>query len=200
MPLLFLSGCSWIGKDQPAENTWNLQRISELEQQLSGLIAQFSGLQQENELLRTWGIQSQNNAPAGDIVPDTISTTKEIWLIKQVYTDQYWNKKLEIDYIQLWWQDECNWWVTCIINQNPKLRTFTIANDAEIIMQTLTHTSDGNYNNNQSISFDYFKQKFNDTTSYGEYPNNYSQYLKAIPYRITISNNIITKIEEQYMS
>jgi hypothetical protein len=67
-------------------------------------------------------------------------------------------------------------------------------------MQTLSHTSDGGFNNNQSISFDYFKQKFNDTTQYNNYPHNYSNHMKAIPYRITIENNIITKIEEQYMS
>jgi hypothetical protein len=67
-------------------------------------------------------------------------------------------------------------------------------------MQTLSHTPDGNFSGNQSISFDDFKEKFNDTTTYTEYPNNYSQYLKAIPYWITIVNNVVTKIEEQYMS
>jgi hypothetical protein len=67
-------------------------------------------------------------------------------------------------------------------------------------MQTLSHTPDGNFKNNQIISFDYFRQKFNDNTQYSQYPHNYSNYLKVIPFRVTIENNIITKIEEQYIS
>lgn len=67
-------------------------------------------------------------------------------------------------------------------------------------MQTLSHTNDGGFNWNQKISFEEFKQKFNDSAQYNDYPHNYSNYMKAIPYRITIENNIITKIEEQYIS
>jgi len=125
--------------------------------------------------------------------------TKEMGLITNVYIDKNWNKKLDIDYIKIWWSNECHWGVTCIINQDPQLRTFTISNNVEIIMQTLSHITGGNFNNDQSISFDYFIQKFNDTNSYDEYPHNY-MYLKTIPYRITINKNIIIKIEEQYLS
>lgn len=238
LSVLFLWGCSFINNNDNWTNTWDLEKISQLEQQLSGLLEQFSWLQAENENLKetlSWSLvsiqtlQEENEALQADvdkykklIVEDKLSskntttiqdntitsnnttttntTSKEIWLIKQVYIDQIWNRKLEIDYIQLWWPNECNWWVTCIINQNPQLRTFTISNNVEIIMQTLSHTPDGYFNNNQNISFDYFKQKFNDTTQYNDYPHNFSNYMKAIPYRITIENNIITKIEEQYMS
>jgi len=244
LPVLFLWGCSLINNNDSWINTWDLEKISQLEQQLSWLLEQFSWLQAENESLKetlSWSLvsiqtlQSENETLQADvhkykkmIVEDKLSdknttttiqnnttvdnniasnnttttntTSKEIWLMKQIYIDQNWNRKLEIDYIQLWWSDECGWGVSCIINQNPQLRTFTISNNVEIIMQTLSHTSDGGFNNNQSISFDYFKQKFNDTTQYNNYPHNYSNYMKAIPYRITIENNIITKIEEQYMS
>jgi outer membrane lipoprotein-sorting protein len=37
LPLLFLSGCSWIGNNQA-----DVEKISQLEQQLSGLMAQVS--------------------------------------------------------------------------------------------------------------------------------------------------------------
>jgi len=150
------------------------------------------------ERLKNKSINENENNQNNTIVDNT-KTSKEIGLIKQIYVDQNGNKKLEIDYIQLGGQDECGGGVTCIINENPQLRTFIITNNVEIIMQTLSHTSNGNFENNQSISFDYFKQKFNDTTSYNDYPYNYSNYLKAIPYWITIENNTITKIEEQYM-
>jgi len=244
LPLLFLWGCSLISNNDSWINNWELEKISELTQQLSWLIEQISWLQTENESLKEtlfWSLisiqtlQSENETLQDDIdrykkpiVEDklnnqnTTTTTqnnttvannvssnnanasntnsKEIWLIKQVYIDQSWIRKMEIDYAQLGWSDQCNWWVICVINQNPQLRTFTISNNVEIIMQTLSHTSDGSFNNNQNISFDYFRQKFNDTTQYNYSPHNYSNYMKAIPYRITIENNTITKIEEQYMS
>lgn len=133
--------------------------------------------------------------------PDISPLTKtEVGLIKQVYIDPNWNKKLEIDYIQFWWQSNCGWWVTCIINQNSKLRTFLISENTEVYFQTLSHTSNWNFNGNQKVSLTYFIEKFNDTSQYDEYPYNYSSYLKAIPYQITIENNIIVKIEEIYMS
>jgi len=194
LPVLFLWGCSLINNNDSWINTWDVEKISQLEQQLSWLLEQFSWLQAENDNLTVDNNIASNNTTT------TNTTSKEIWLMKQIYIDQNWNRKLEIDYIQLWWSDECGWGVSCIINQNPQLRTFTISNNVEIIMQTLSHTSDGSFNNNQSISFNYFKQKFNDTTQYNNYPHNYSNYMKAIPYQITIENNIITKIEEQYMS
>lgn len=125
---------------------------------------------------------------------------KESWLIKQVYIDPSWNRKLEIDYIQFWLMDEDNFWVPYIINENPKLRTFVVSDNVEIFMQTLTHTPDWSFSWNDEVSFDEFKQKFNDTNQFDEYPQNYNEHLKSVPYEITIKDNVITKIQEVYMS
>ncbi|MBO4516422.1 hypothetical protein J5751_03165 [bacterium] len=71
-----------------------------------------------------------------------------------------------------------------------------VSNNVQVIMQTFSHNPEGYYNSDQVISFDVLKQIFNDTNnSYKE-----QQYLKDIPFRITIENDIIVKIEEQYVS
>jgi len=142
---------------------------------------------------------------------NTTQTTKEIWYIKKIYTDSNWNRKLEIDYVQKLAGKECDKfkpelkpvdipWIFCLVNENSKLRTFTVSKNIEIVMQTLSHDIDWSFKMWEKISFDFFKQKFNDTKQYEEHPYNYSNYLKAIPYWVVIENNIITKIEEQYIS
>lgn len=120
----------------------------------------------------------------------TTTNSKEVWIIKQIYNDSNWNRKLEIDYVQLRWYGEngCEY-PLCIVNENPKLRTFTVSNNVQIVTKTLSYEG-------QIISFDFLKGIFNDTNnSYNEY-----QYLKDIPFRITIENDVIVKIEEQYVS
>ena len=156
-------------------------------------------LQAELEKYKTALIQEKlkNSSSSSESVQTATgsTTTKEIWLIKQIYLDANWNRKLEIDYVQVGWEKECNWWVFCIINENPKLRTFTISKNVEIVMQTFSHDADWSFKMWEKISFDIFKQKFNDTKQYDFYPHNYSNHLKAIPFWITIENNVITKIE-----
>lgn len=49
--LFFLSWCSSI-VSTPVQNTWDIEKVSQLEQQLSGLFKQFSWLQQENVALK----------------------------------------------------------------------------------------------------------------------------------------------------
>jgi len=61
LPLLFLWGCSLINNNDSWINTWDIEKISELEQQLSWLLEQFSWLQAENESLKetlSWSLAS----------------------------------------------------------------------------------------------------------------------------------------------
>lgn len=61
LPLFFLWGCSLINNNDSWVNTWDIERISQLEQQLSWLIDQFSWLQTENESLKetlSWALNS----------------------------------------------------------------------------------------------------------------------------------------------
>ena len=209
--------------------------ISQLENELSLRAEELSGLQSENQLLKTtlswtmellnslqvekswvekdlswceirlekyieyieklveeknsnvWNSTTTNNISSNSNAVTTSS--KEVWIIKQIYNDANWNRKLEIDYVQLRWYGEngCNS-PLCIVNENPKLRTFTVSNNVQIITKTLDY-------DNQTISYDYLYQIFNDTNNFSE-----QKYLKDIPFRITIENDIIVKIEEQYVS
>jgi hypothetical protein len=133
-----------------------------------------------------------------------VNTTqeKETWYIKQVYTDQLGNYKLEIDYIQRLSQNDCKAWgyaeydpavPFCIINQNPKLRTFTISPEATIKMQTYSHLPDGDFNMWQHISYLSFSNLFGTKV-----PQNQSHF-KNLLYHVTITNWIIDDIEEQYL-
>ena len=201
--------------------TWDRETVSQLENELSIKAEEISNLQSEIQQLKdtlSWAMESLNslqaekselenssswngnnsnlwdNTSTSDNSSATSNTTainwKEVWIIKQIYNDSNWNRKLEIDYVQLRWYGEngCEY-PLCIVNENSKLRTFTVSNNVQIITKTLSYEG-------QIISFDFLKGIFNDTNnSYNEY-----QYLKDIPFRITIENDVIVKIEEQYVS
>ncbi len=61
LPVLFLWGCSLINNNDNQINTWYIEKISQLEEQLSGLLEQFSWLQAENESLKetlSWAVSN----------------------------------------------------------------------------------------------------------------------------------------------
>lgn len=187
-----------------ANETWDYESvISQLENELSIKSEELTALQAENQQLKTelsWAIESNDslsddtantsdNSLSNTNITTTTTNSKEVWIIKQIYNDANWNRKLEIDYVQLRWYGEngCEY-PLCIVNENSKLRTFTISDNVEIIMKTLDYTKP------TTISYDYLYQIFN-TDNYSEY-----KYLKDTPFRITIENNVVTKIEEQFLS
>lgn len=100
---------------------------------------------------------------------------------------------LTIDYIQ---------WIECqtnvqtgecmngfkIVNQNPQLRTFTIAANAPIAMQTYSQDTDGNNIYNQPITLQQLDSAVTANST-----------LAMVPYWITIENGIVTSITEQYV-
>lgn len=195
--------------------SWTIESLNSLQLEKSGLEESLSWC--ENKLNKYFEyikkIIQENNSNVWDDTTNISNNSssngtttpinwKEIWKIKQVYTDGNWNKKIEIDY-----GGQLTDWATCgvpespicLVNENPKSGTFTVSNNAKIIMQTLSHTSEGYFNNGQVITFDYFKQKFNDTNNYEEYPHNYSNHFKQLLFWITIENGIVTEIEEQYI-
>jgi len=190
-----------------ASETWDYETIiSQLENELSAKTEELSALKTENQELKDtlwWNDESAN--PLWDDATDTFNddwsntnttatNSKEVWIIKQIYNDANWTKKLEIDYVQLRWYGEngCDA-PLCIVNENSKLRTFTVSDNVQIITKTLSHDNNG-YNVDKTISFDYLYQIFN-TNNYSEY-----EYLKDTPFQITIENDVIVKIEEQYVS
>ena len=196
--------------------TWDSETISQLETKISELQSEIQLLKEalpwdsEVEQSLSWNENNSNlwdnttNTSNNNSSTSNTTTTnwKEVWRIQQVYTDKNWIKKIEIVYggSMVGW-DECGdpAAAVCFKADNPKVGTFTVSDNVQIIMQTLSHTKDGYFNNDQVITFDYFEQKFNDTNNYDEYPHNYSNHFKLQVYRITIENDIVVKIEEQYM-
>ena len=163
-----------------ASDTWDYGTIiSQLENELSIKSEEISALQSENQQLKD--SLSSTDESLNSLWDDTTNTTndewsdsnttttttandwKEVWIIKQLYSDANWNRKLEIDYVQLRWYGEngCEY-PLCIVNENSKLRTFTVSDNVEVIMKTLDYTKP------TTISYDYLYQIFN-TNNYSEY-------------------------------
>jgi regulator of replication initiation timing len=113
LPVLFLWGCSLINNNDSWINTWDIEKISQLEQQLSWLLEQFSWIQAENESLKetlSWSLisiqalQSENETLQTDvdkykkmIVEDKLSS-KDQNIQKEIITynnSKYW---LSFDY------------------------------------------------------------------------------------------------------
>lgn len=121
------------------------------------------------------------------------SAGKEVGYIKNIY-EKAGKNYLDIDYIQWLNSEECLSKKIdapsgfCILNQETKIRTFEISKNVEIRMQTFSHTTDGNYNWNEKISYEQFKTIFSS-----------AQSQKNVPYNIKFENNTITKITEQYV-
>ncbi|HBU07220.1 MAG TPA: hypothetical protein DEB09_04010 [Candidatus Magasanikbacteria bacterium] len=118
---------------------------------------------------------------------------KAMGYIKYIYEKDKKNY-LSIDYIQWLNKSECmakNIEAPggfCILNQTKDIRTFEISKNVEIRMQTLSHTVDGNYNWNEEINYQKFKNIFTSSSSQ-----------KNIPYNIGIENNKVVEITEQYV-
>lgn len=234
--LLLVALYLWYELKQAKDNvlisvTWDNETISQLENELSIKTEELSGLQSENQLLKTtlsWTMELLNSLQvekswvektlswcenklekyleyieklveqnSSNISNNTASNNnatlinwKEIWKIKQVYTDGNWNKKIEITY-----GGQLTDWATCgspespicYINENPKTEIFTVSDNVQIF----TYSFNGYVEENR-ISFNRFEQKFKETN------NDEYGYFKRTLFRITVENNIVVKIEEQY--
>jgi hypothetical protein len=78
-----------------------------------------------------------------------------------------------------------------IVNDNPKLRTFEVKRNAEVLMQIYNRNGKANQLTiiwNEPITFDKFTNIFAK-----------DNLLKGYPYHLTISNGKISKIVQQYI-
>jgi hypothetical protein len=146
------------------------------------------------------------NSSAGSEGATQYFGEKQIGYIKNVYAKSGKNY-LVIDYVQWLTGDaaeksmredgQCPKAGECIVyddyyirNQNPLIRTFEIAPDVKIVMQTYDAEKTGIVMNNREISSNQFKNIF----SSKEW-----SHLKDVPYIVEISNQQIVKITEQYI-
>jgi len=79
-----------------------------------------------------------------------------------------------------------------VVNSNSQLRTFPIASDVQVKLQTysITHDSSGNFNWNQIVPLTVLAEALNNQT--GMYP------AKNLLYWITLNKGVVTDITEQY--
>jgi len=142
----------------------------------------------------------------GFMPPST--SAKNMGYIKKAYTKSGKNF-IDIDYIQwltgtdaekaLREDGRCPKTGECIVyddyyirNQNPLIRTFEVAPDVEIRMQTLDSETTGQVGQNVPITFDRLKEIFTP-------PSAPQQQYEYKPFIIELSNNRIVKITEQYI-
>jgi hypothetical protein len=179
-------------KVYPPENSYATDLSDNLNQNLSGQA-------QEN-------FTETPPAEEGFLPPTT--TEKNMGYIKKVYVKNGKNY-LDTDYIQwltgteaekaLREDGQCPKTGECIVyddyyirNQNPLVRTFEIAPDAAIIMQTLDSETTGDVNQNKKITIDQLKNIFAPGSSHKD------RY-QLTPFIVEISNKQIVKINEQYI-
>lgn len=147
-----------------------------------------------------------SEAPAAAEGTTQYVAEKQIGFVKKVYAKSGKNY-LNIDYIQWLTGDaaekalredgQCPKSGECIVyddyyirNQNPLIRTFEIAPDVKIVMQTYSAEQTGIVMNNEEITLDQFKNIFSSAAW---------SHLKDVPYIVEISNQQIVKITEQYI-
>ena len=140
-----------------------------------------------------------------DIYPPAVSE-KAIGFVKKAYAKGGKNY-IEIDYIQWLTGDvaekamredgECPKKGECIVlnvyyirNQNPLIRTFEVASDAEILAHDFS-SYDANANWNESWTFTRFSNYFNRSAD--------NRYWDSVPFHVEIGNNQMLKITEQYI-
>lgn len=202
---LVIAGFAW----------WGYKKVkNEIKTQQSEMAQQQSQLASNNQNTASVPANTNENIPEEPTVQPPASaegTTpyiaeKQIGYIKKVYAKSGKNY-LDIDYIQ--WltgaaaekamreDGQCPKTGECIVyddyyirNQNPLVRTFEIAPDVKIIMQTYNAEQTGIVGNSQEITFQQFKDIYSSNSQLG---------LRDVPYIVEISNQQIVKITEQYI-
>jgi len=194
-------------ENQLLKNTlsWTMDMLNSLQVEKSGVANSLSWCENklekylsyieklvESNNLNAWNNNTNNtsNNNSSNSSTDTINW-KELWKISQVYTDVNWNKKIDITYgLKL-----TDWAVCgapespiCTISDDLKLGTFTVSDNVQIF----TYSFNG-YVDEKRVSFNSFEQKFKETN------NDEYGYFKFALFRVTIENNVIVKIEEQYL-
>jgi hypothetical protein len=77
-----------------------------------------------------------------------------------------------------------------IRNLDDETVAFQVSERVVIVMQTLSHRSDGSYNPDERIDLDRFRQAFRCACT---------SHLRLIPYWITVDNGVVMTIREQYV-
>lgn len=93
LPLLFLWACSLTNNDVWT-NTWSIERITQLEEKISGLIIQFSWFQAENEILKeylSWAVEIlQTLKSENEILETNVDKYKKI-IVEEKLNSNNWS-------------------------------------------------------------------------------------------------------------
>lgn len=77
-----------------------------------------------------------------------------------------------------------------IRNLDDETVAFQVSNQVVILMQTLSHRSDGSYNSDERIDLNRFRQAVRCACT---------THLRLVPYWITLDNGVVVTIREQYV-
>jgi hypothetical protein len=77
-----------------------------------------------------------------------------------------------------------------IRNQEDETVSLQVSEQVVIVMQTLSHRSDGTFNSDEKIDLDRFRKAYNSEST---------AHLRLVPYWITVENGIVITISEQYV-
>jgi hypothetical protein len=77
-----------------------------------------------------------------------------------------------------------------IRNREETTTEYRVSEGVLILMQTLSHAPDGNFESNERIDLDRFRQVFNDDSL---------AHLRSVPYLISIDSGLVSSIREQYV-
>lgn len=187
-----------------------LAQGKELEKARAQLETEFEKLKQETKELKdklTEMAESASSSTESPKLKITVKkrpkTTKECGLIKKIYlkSGRYY---LDIDYIQFLTGEAASQAARedgeigpgesvpndyYIRNVNPRIRTFPIDKDVKVFIQTIPGPEMTiEFVGSQSTDFASFKQRFETANA-----------SRKMPHWITLKNNVVIKIEEQYV-
>lgn len=77
-----------------------------------------------------------------------------------------------------------------IRNRDEMLVPYQVSEQIVIIMQTLSHQTDGNFTWDERIDLDRFQQAYNSEST---------SHLNSVPYWITVDSGVVKTISEQYV-
>lgn len=210
---LVIAGLAWWGykkvKNEAQKSQQGLEMMQNQAEKMAAEAEKYS-LPQNQNIPEDPAVASGTAIVPDTGVPDDIyppsASEKAVGYLKKIYTKNGKNY-IDIDYVQWLTGDTaekamredgmCPKSGECIVyndyyirNQNPLIRTFEVAPEAEIRAHEFeAEYASGNWN--ESMTFSRFSQYFNKNSDNG--------YWDSAPFHVEIGNNKILKITEQYI-
>lgn len=161
---------------QKNNSTWDNEIITKKPADISINEVHHSAKENSNEIKKIDNIKKPTN-----------SIIKKIWYINKTSK----NNRISFNEITILSKEECEWLEICFKDESKSTTTFILYDNVEIYSYFVNYLVNWEKTKIKKISFDCFLDFFNSDDS-----KEYTRFNK-IPYRITLENEKIIKIEEQ---